>query len=222
MSGQLQIVCGDGIAGLLSLAPDSVALVLTDPPWGQTSAPWDRALDWHAWWAARPFRYDLVWRKNKATGHLDAKKRPMRQHESLLVFGGAKYEPQFTTGHEPMHAATRRSLSEIYGRETITKTVAGRTERYSTSVIDGDVVDNCAAIRIHSSQKPTGVCAWVVRAYCPPGGLVADPTCGSGAVVHAARAEGRPAIGWEIDAIAADKAQRWLDGRDLPLFGGVA
>lgn len=246
MSTRAEIVCGDGIAGMRALPPGCAGLVLNDPPWAQTSAPWDRALDWRAWWAAidhvlaptgtavvfaslklaltitpiapRPLRYDLVWRKNKATGHLDAKKRPMRRHELILVFGEAAYEPQFTHGHEPMHAATRRSVSEVYGRETTTCTAAGRTDRYATSVLDFDVVDNCADIRIHSTQKPIPLLRWLVRAYSQPGELVVDPTCGSGSAIQAARAERRAAIGWEIDPAKAERAQRWLDGRDLPLF----
>lgn len=250
-----RIIHGDGIAGLLALPRGSVSLVITDPPWGATRAPWDRPLDWRAWWAAidhalapggvaavfasmrlalaiapiapRRFAYDLVWRKNKASGYLNARRAPLRAHESILIFGDSArgecaYEPQFTDGHAPMHAATRRSKSQLYGRETVTVTNAGTTRRYATSVLDVDVVDNNSDIRIHPTQKPVALLRWLVRAYSRPGQLVADPTCGSGAAIHAARTERRDGIGWEADATIADRAQRWLDGRDLPLFAGGA
>lgn len=246
---------GDGVAGALALERGAASLVVTDPPWGATRAKWDRPLDWGAWWSAidhalaargvaavfasmrlaleivprapRRFAYDLVWAKNKASGHLNARRAPLRAHETILVFGdsargASAYTPQRTHGHAPMHAATRRSKSELYGRETVTRTNAGTTERLSTSVLRFDVVDNDADIRIHPTQKPVELLRWLVRAYSRPGELVIDLTCGSGAVVHAARAEGRAAIGWEADPTIADRAQRWLDGRDLPLFERAA
>lgn len=153
---------------------------------------------------------------------LDGNKAPLRAHELMLVFGAAAYDPQFTEGHPPMHEATRRSSSALYGRNCVTKTKAGTTRRYATSVIPASVVNNDADIRIHSCQKPVELLRWLVRAYSRPGDLVADPTCGSGAAIQAARAEGRQAIGWELDSAAADRAQRWLDGRDLPLFEEAA
>lgn len=250
-----EVRLGDGIAGLRCLRAGSASLVVTDPPWGATRASWDRPLEWSDWWAAidhalaprgvvcvfsslklaleiaplapRRFAYDLIWSKNKASGHLNAARAPLRAHETILVFGDAArgpstYQPQFTHGHEPMHAATRRSKSVLYGRQTVTRTQAGTTSRYATSLLRFDVVDNDSDIRIHPTQKPVALLRWLVRAYSRVGELVVDPTCGSGALVHAARAEGRAAIGWEIDPIACDRAQRWLDGRDLPLFGRAA
>ena len=243
---------GDGIDAMLVAPAASAALVLTDPPWGATRAKWDRPLEWEAWWSAidrvlvpegvlavfanlrlaldlvplarRRFAYDLVWRKNRKTGHLNASKAPMRQHELILVFGdqaSEAYHPQRTGGHAPMHAATRRSKSELYGRETVTTTKKGDTTRLDGSVLDFDSVSNDSPIRIHSNQKPIALLRWLVRAYSKPGDLVLDPTCGSGAVIHAARAEGRSAIGYEADSDAADRAKRWLEGRDLPLFAEI-
>lgn len=106
---------GCGLAGLESLGPGSVGLVLSDLPSGETSAPHDVVPDlarfWAATWAAlRPggnavlmassirfaarliesetarFRYDLVWSKSVATGFLNAAQRPLRSHEFVLVF----------------------------------------------------------------------------------------------------------------------------------------
>lgn len=237
------IRCGDGIAGLRELRAGAATLCVTDPPWGATQAPWDRPLDWAEWWASidhvlaprgilavfasvrvavevvpralRRFAYDMVWRKNRASGHLNARRAPLRAHELLLVFGDnargeAVYTPQFTDGHPPMHAATRISKSALYGRETVTSSKAGTTVRYATSVLDVDVVPNGSPVRIHSTQKPIDLLRWVVRAFSRPGDLVVDPACGSGALMHAARVEGRRSIGWEIDAEAA--AKRWLAG----------
>ena len=34
----------------------------------------------------RLWRYNLVWQKDRVTGHLNAKRMPFRQHEDILVF----------------------------------------------------------------------------------------------------------------------------------------
>jgi DNA modification methylase len=237
---------GDGIAGLLALPAGSVALVVNDPPWGCTKATWDSPLDWPAWWAAidhalaptgtlavfasmklamiigpiarRPFRYDLVWRKNRASGHLNAKRAPLRGHELLLVFGAAVYEPQITRGHRPIASGMKPGSGSLYGKERPFPNRAGKTDRYATSVLHFDNVSNDRGKgRLHATQKPAPLLRWLIRAYSKPGDLVADPTCGSGSTVHAARDEGRSAIGWDIHEPTVASASRWLASVD-PLF----
>lgn len=242
---------GDGCDGLLGLEAGSASLVLVDPPFGATRARWDRPLDWLRWWdaidhalapgrvavvfatlraalkicarPARRFAYDLVWKKNRASGHLNARRAPLRAHELILVFGDSAreagcYEPQLTYGHAPMNAATRVSKSELYGRETVTSSNAGQTHRYQTSVLSFKSVANDTAGRIHPTQKPVELLRWLVRAYSRADELVVDPCAGSGATLQAARLEGRRAVGWENDPDIYGQARAWLDGTDSPLF----
>lgn len=88
-------------------------MVLADVPYGQTQNAWDVPIPFEPMWlelrrvakqnaaivlmAAQPFtsklicsnledfRYDLIWRKNKPTGFLNAKKQPLRNHEHINV-----------------------------------------------------------------------------------------------------------------------------------------
>lgn len=52
----------------------------------------------------------------------------------------------------------------------------------------------------------------IVRDYSRPGDLVADPCCGAGTTLLAARLEGRRAIGCDRDETHADMARRRLEG----------
>ena len=89
-------------------------MVLTDPPYGTTNAPWDTAPDWDKLFAElwrvlkrngallmfsqmpvaadivaqqrKNFRYQWVWEKTQPAGFLNAHKMPMRTHEVILVF----------------------------------------------------------------------------------------------------------------------------------------
>jgi hypothetical protein len=112
------------------LADNSLGAIVSDPPYATTALEWDKAINWPEFWehahrlcpATAPivlfasgsfvpkliqsnpknFRYDLIWAKPGVTGFLDAKRRPLRAHEKVLVFliqfHGSTYNPQMIEG----------------------------------------------------------------------------------------------------------------------------
>jgi len=136
----IEIIEGDALAVMKTLPDQSVDLVLTDPPYGSTQNPWDSPIPFVPMWSEvwrvckgpavftamqpfssalvmsqpKQFKHEWVWEKNKATGHLNAKKAPMRAHELVLVFaqGAVLYHPQMTDGHAPMNGYTQTSSGE--------------------------------------------------------------------------------------------------------------
>ena len=67
--------------------------------WAQS--PFDKRL---ACSNAKLYRYEWIIEKTKATGHLNAKKMPMKAHENVLIFYKKlpTYNPQMTEGHTPV------------------------------------------------------------------------------------------------------------------------
>jgi site-specific DNA-methyltransferase (adenine-specific) len=65
----------------------------------------------------------------------------------------------------------------------------------------------------HPTVKPLDLMRWLVRLGCPPGGVVLDPTCGSGSTGAAALLEGRRFVGIELDPffmeVAAARIAHW-------------
>ena len=55
------------------------------------------------------------------------------------------------------------------------------------------------ARNFHPTVKPLALMRWLVRLLCPPGGLVLDPTAGSGTTGAAAVLEGRRFVGIELE-----------------------
>jgi site-specific DNA-methyltransferase (adenine-specific) len=231
-------ILGNGLVGMASLDRGTAALVIADLPSGETMASFDKPVHlpsfWAScWWALRltgtvvvlahsfrfaaivvasqpgRFRYDLIWRKSIATGFLNAKTRPLRAHEFVLVFssGQATYHPQMTEGHGPIQpnsrdtVARRRSHGQNYGVSGEGRGVsrAGATDRFPTSVLDFGSLGVRDPRRTHPQQKPVELLRHLIRTYSDPGDLVLDPVAGSGSTGEAANAEGRGFIGWEVD-----------------------
>ena len=108
----MRLMHGDCLDLMKGLPDQSIDMVLADLPYGTTRCRWDSQIDLPALWsqynricigpvvlfAQCPFdktlgasnisklKYEWVWEKTHATGHLNAKKMPMKAHEMLLVF----------------------------------------------------------------------------------------------------------------------------------------
>ncbi|GBR41339.1 modification methylase [Neoasaia chiangmaiensis NBRC 101099] len=78
-----------------------------------------------------------------------------------------------------------------------------------------DVIDMpYSGNRLHPTQKPVEALLPLVEVFCPPGGLVLDPFCGSGSSLVAARDLGRDWIGMDLDPDHAATAARRLASHD--------
>lgn len=228
---QTGVLLGDGVSGLLSLPSGSVDLLLSDLPSGETAAQFDRASNllelWPATWRAlkedgvavlmahsfafaarvvasqeKFFRYDLVWEKSLAVGFLNARTRPLRAHEFVLVFSKKQgtFNPQFVETGVPINSIVRDTVgkSENWGLGYRSRSRTGATDRYPRSVLHFGSLPTRSKQRVHPQQKPDDLLRMLVRQYSNVGELVADPYAGSGSTLLAAATEGRRAIGWDI------------------------
>lgn len=112
--GNIKLFLGDCLEVLSGVPDNSVDMILVDPPYGTTRCSWDEVIPFKEMWALinrvvkdsgavlifsqTPFdkvlgasnlkmlRYEWIWEKTAATGHLNASKMPMKSHENILVF----------------------------------------------------------------------------------------------------------------------------------------
>lgn len=218
---------GDCLQVMAGMADQSVDLVLCDPPYETTQNAWDTVIPFEPMWAhlwricrgpvvltaiqpfssalvmSQPqfFRHEWVWEKNKATGHLNAKKAPMRAHELALVFSRKPllYRPQMTDGHKPGNYAVRRTYTPNYGSQRPTE-YGGSTQRYPRSVQKFPIINNDDPQKMHPTQKPEAWMEYLIRTYSDEGATVLDFAMGSGTTGAACRSTGRRFIGIEKDA----------------------
>lgn len=225
------ILHGDCLDIMPTIPDTSVDMVLADLPYGVTQNAWDKVIPFDQLWSEyrrvtkpnaaivltatqpfaaqlvasnpRMFRYDLIWRKNKSTGFLNANRMPLRQHESILVFYHRLpvYHPQKTSGHAPVHSFTKHTGDGSNYRQTKRGfRGGGQTDRHPTSVIDIPVVNNDAINKIHPNQKPVELFEYLIRTFTDEGAIVLDNCIGSGTTAIACLNMGRHFIGIEQDA----------------------
>lgn len=228
------VVNEDCIRGMSRMPDNSVDMILCDLPYGTTQCKWDAIIPLEEMWAEfkriikpgkaivltsaqpftttlissniRQFKYSWVWEKSKATGYLNAKKRPMVAHEDILVFcdKAPPYYPQMTDGN-PYHKGTALRPTDTYGSQRIT-TVSNETgQRYPRSVQYFKTAEaergEYAHLNIqqHPTQKPVPMFEYLIRTYTNENELVFDACMGSGTTAIAAMRTGRDFCGFEMN-----------------------
>jgi DNA modification methylase len=219
---------GDCLEVMKTIEDKSVDAIICDLPYGTTQNKWDSIIPLDLLWeqynriikergaivlfAQTPFdkvlgasnlkmlKYEWIWEKDRASGHLNAKKMPMKAHENILVFYKKLpiYNPQKTTGHKPSNVSGKR-LKETtnYGKfENLIK--GGQTDRYPRSIYKCNVVNSQHGI-VHPTQKPLTLVEMLVKTYTNEGDTILDNTMGSGTTMLACKNLNRNGIGIEKD-----------------------
>jgi len=227
---QYTLLLGDCLERMKEIPDGSVDMVLVDLPYGTTQNKWDSVIPFDNLWkeyyrvckenaaivmfAAQPFtsllvasnikdfKYDWVWQKPKGTGHLNAKKQPMRDKEDVLVFYRKQptYNPQMTEGTPYKDKAgkdhsSNSSMTGSYGSYTNFRN-DNNGLRYPKQVIKFRVVERNT---VHPTQKPVDLLEYLVKTYTNGGDVVLDNTMGSGSTGVACLNTNRKFIGIEMD-----------------------
>ena len=144
------------------------------------------------------FKYTWIWNKNKATGHLNAKKQPLRSHEEIVVFYKKPciYNPQGTIEgvFNSMRPAKGNQRGEVYGqqRNDYGHSTVGN---YPKTTISFPVPHK----PIHPTQKPTELFDYLINTYTNEGDVVLDNCIGSGTTAISSINTNRKYIGYELN-----------------------
>ena len=221
--GNGQIALGDCLDIMRSVPTESVDMILCDLPYGTTQNKWDSVIPfeplWREYWrvckgavvltAAQPFtsalvmsqvqyfKYDWVWEKSLKTNFLNAKKQPLRKHESVLVFYKKQphYNPQKPDNPRGGKVSGGNKLTNNYGDWTPSSGEKDYQELPSSVLM----VPNPALPGAHPTQKPVALFEYLIRTYTNEGDTVLDNCLGSGTTAIAAENTGRRWIGIERD-----------------------
>jgi len=224
----LKLYNGDCLKVMKKIPSRSVDLVLCDLPYGTTQHKWDTVISFEKLWkqykrictgaivltAAQPFtsalimsnpkmfKYAWVWDKGKGTGHLNAKKQPLRSHEDVLVFYKSQcvYRPQMRDvgfGYKSS-PTSQANMGKGYGKRAPVRSDCETGARYPLTVLQFTPVDNRHG-KIHPSQKPVKLMEYLIRTYSNRHDVVLDNCMGSGTTGVACINTRRSFIGIEKD-----------------------
>jgi len=223
----MKLIQGDCLEVMKDIESGSIDMVLADPPYGTTACKWDSVINLELMWkqlkrvvkpkaaivmtASQPFtsvlvasnieqfKLEFIWEKSKATGHALCKKRPLKAHESIIVFckGVECYNPQMTDG-KPYKS--KLGTMESVEFSTGTKRNDNKTGlRYPRSVQYFKTSESERNGYKHPTQKPVALMEYLVKTYTNEGETVLDFAMGSGTTGVACKKLGRDFIGIELD-----------------------
>ena len=228
-SARWAVVQGDCLDVLRDMPDGCVDAVVTDIPYGTASESkvqthsgvaceafnfeWDQSMP--LWWLAEAFRVTvdggslLFFCDNaEVTTARDAARQAGWHFLQTFYWVKTNPPPQprknFCSGIETAIFCRKPGKIAYWGGGGATR------NWYSSGLVAND-------LRIHPTQKDTGLMRGLVRALCPKDGIVLDPFSGGGTVAVAAGLEERRAIGIELNPEYAAIARARIEPKGVLL-----
>ena len=243
----IQLLHGDCLVRMAEIPDGSVDMILADLPYGTTACKWDNVIPFeplwkHYWRVLKPngavvlfgsepfsshlrmsqikhYKYDWVWHKTQATGHLNCQKQPMRCVELISVFYQKQcpYIPQITDkAPKSIRPRGRGKESDCYGAfDPLAPALLPDDKSYPSQVLHIPNT-NHGERGYHPTQKPVALLEYLIKTYTLEGETVLDNTMGSGSTGVAAVNTGRRFIGIEKDDKYFAIAERRIADAQVP------
>lgn len=205
-----------------------VDMILCDPPYGTTPLSWDKTLNMNEVWpflkeivkphsaivmtAYQPFttmlinsnldwfKYCWVWAKSKVGDVFNAKNKPLRKHEDILVFSSGTtancsknrmpYYPQGLKDADLVGRNDEKLRAGFAPRPSHKKTYVQSQTNYPSSIL----YFNNEVKTVHPTQKPLALFQYLISTYTLEGQTVLDFCAGSCTTALACISTGRKFI----------------------------
>jgi site-specific DNA-methyltransferase (adenine-specific) len=237
----IEIYNEDCLEGMKRIESESVDMILCDLPYGTTQCKWDTIIPFEPLWeqynriikdngaivlfGTEPFsshlrlsnlkmyKYDWIWNKNWPSGHLNAKRQPMRNHELISVFYKKQSNYNYIKQPRVMKEQTKKRHDYGYkinnGKSNVNCDTYSKYKEmsrmkeidlelaYPTTIQKFDVIHRSKML--HQTQKPTDLLEYLIKTYTNEGEIILDNCMGSGSTAIASINTNRNFIGFELD-----------------------
>lgn len=232
------IISGDCLDVMRDIPDKSIDMIICDLPYGKTSCTWDIVIPFEPLWeqykriakdrtaivlfGSQPystdlinsnrayFKYELIWDKDRPSGFALANKRPLQQHENILIFykNQPTYNPQKTKG---IPSANGWNKTKEYSSQPKLPAIKKQYDnnKYPTSIIYQK--KNGASTYLHSTQKPVALFEYLIKTYTNKGDLVLDNCIGSGTTAIACLNANRHYVGIELSEKYVEMANNRIE-----------
>ncbi|MDD5764656.1 MAG: site-specific DNA-methyltransferase [Candidatus Marinimicrobia bacterium] len=154
------------------------------------------------------FRFRFLWIWRKPNGQPVGKKQPINEVELIIVYSKRKsrignltfnWKEISTVGGEPYRRKFSRNNQTRKPIKPYVSESSGK--RYPKQILDFPTKCNLPGTERtdHPTQKPVGLCGYVVKALSNIGDLVCDPFAGSGSIPIACHRLNRRFVAFERD-----------------------
>ena len=233
-----KLILGNCLEQMKNIPDHSIDMILADPPYGTTACKWDSIIPIEPMWeqlkrVIKPngaivlfgqepfcslvrvsnlsdFKYDWQWRKTRPSGFTNAKLKPLKDLETIMVFsegttanGSTRNMPYNPQGLEDCDLEWFRPKVYLDGDKGVNPArknskLSRKIEKkgYPRQVLDFANPNNNV---LHPTQKPVELIEYLIKTYTNESEIVLDFTMGSGTTGIAAANTGRDFIGIELD-----------------------
>ena len=205
-----KIYLGDCLEVMKQIPDKSIDMILCDLPYGTTACKWDTIIPFDKLWeqyeriikpngaivltASQPFtsalvmsnpklfKYEWIWDKCQCTNFYNAKRQPLKRHESVLVFNAGIYYPQKEKINENDYRYRKNGRNSpikqggVYGN--VKQKIRIETgERFPNSILK--MSNTNARSKTHPTQKSVELFEYLIKTYTNEGEIVLDNCAGS-------------------------------------------
>ena len=235
------IECGDCLELMKNIADKSIDLILCDLPYGTTACKWDVIIPFEPLWeqynriikdngiialfGSEPFssklrmsnlkmyKYDWFWDRKSTSGFLNAKKRPLKRVEQIIIF--SKVTPRYypimeVRGKQRCKGSYNKKLGNgdmVYGKFNNISVI--NNVYYPTNLLEFS--NAIQKGKVHPTQKPVKLLEYLIKTYTNEGDVVLDNCMGSGSTCVACINTNRHYIGFEKESKYFDIARERLE-----------
>ena len=212
-----KIIQGDCLEVMKEIEDKSIDMILCDLPYRTTACKWDTIIPFEPLWeqykriikdngaivltASQPFtsalvmsnikmfKYEWVWDKKTGLGFLDAKFRPLKSHENILIFGfggvsnGSKIKMNYFPQGVISNIKTKKNKVKYEGLHS---NPSKKNYKTTGTNYPKSIQSFLKDTGLHPTQKPVALFEYLIRTYSNEGDLVLDNCAGSGTTAIAA------------------------------------
>jgi site-specific DNA-methyltransferase (adenine-specific) len=231
---------GDCLELMKDIPDKSIDMILCDLPYGTTALNWDKQLDFDKLWeqyeriikdngiiclfGIQPFtsllisskvnlyRYSWIWKKDTATGHLNANYKCLNITEDICIFskasvGSLSKNPirYYPIGLRKINKTKKNNPNSTWRQNkgynsmnnilTSDKTFVQKYTGYPNNILEFARDKE----KYHPTQKPVTLLEYLIKTYTNVNEIVLDNCMGSGSTGVACKQLNRKFIGIELD-----------------------
>ena len=237
---EIKLYNGDCLELMKDIPDKSIDMILCDLPYGTTALSWDSIIPFEPLWeqyeriikdngiialfGVEPFtsllitsnlsmyRYSWIWKKETATGHLNANYKPLNITEDICIFskgtvGSLSKNPikYYPLGLKEVNKQKKNNPNSTWRKNKGYNTSNNKLnsdkpfiQKY-TGYPNNILEFKRDKEKLHPTQKPVALLEYLIKTYTNEGDIVLDNTMGSGSTGVACVNTKRNFIGMELD-----------------------